>query len=182
METDLLPGEGVLWEGRPVRHLLFRATDVFLIPLSLVWCGIVVYWEAGIVLSGGPALFALWGLLFVLAGLYLVFARFIIRAVASRRTRYTITTSRLLIHRGWSGTRLTTAYLTSLPPPVITEQSDGSGNLAFGAFPGITDAFTTDRRYGFRVWSAEPSRTLILWSIPHVRLARDLATHAQHGA
>jgi hypothetical protein len=34
--VDLLPGERILWEGRPVRTQLFRPTDAFLIPFSLV--------------------------------------------------------------------------------------------------------------------------------------------------
>lgn len=66
---------------------------------------------------------------FVLIGLHFVAGRFVVRAVASRRTRYTLTNARILVHGGWSGGRLTTAYLRSLPPPVITERPDGSGSL-----------------------------------------------------
>ncbi len=32
----LLPGERVLWEGRPVRHRLFRSGDVLLLLLHAV--------------------------------------------------------------------------------------------------------------------------------------------------
>ncbi|GAA4608085.1 hypothetical protein BJY16_006661 [Actinoplanes octamycinicus] len=183
METDLLPGERVLWQGRPQRHRLFRRTDLTLVPFSLLWCGFAIFWETSVILSGGPTLLKLWGIPFVLIGLYLVAGRFVVRAVASRRTRYTITTNRVLVHGGWSGTRLTTAYLKSLPPPVVTERPDGSGDLAFGALPGPTDVFTTThRRNGWRAWSTEPSTTPVLWDIPDVRLVRDFAAHAQSAA
>ncbi|GLW33791.1 hypothetical protein Areg01_67290 [Actinoplanes regularis] len=179
MENHLLPGERVLWEGRPLHHRLLRRTDALLIPFSLVWFGFVVFWETGVLADGAPMFFVLWGALFLLAGLYFLAGRFVVRAVASRRTRYTITDSRVLIHGGWSGNRLTTEYLRALPPPVITERSDGSGSLAFGAFPGVTDVFTRGSRAGWRAWSAEPSPTLVFWNIADVRRARDFAAHVQ---
>ena len=31
------PGEKVLWSGTPPRGLILRASDVFLVPFSIVW-------------------------------------------------------------------------------------------------------------------------------------------------
>ena len=180
MEAYPLPGERILWEGRPLRHPLFRRTDTLLVPFSLLWCGFAVFWEVNVLTGGAPIFFSLWGVPFVLAGLYLVAGRFVVRAVSSRRTQYTITNGRVLVHGGWSGRQLTTAYLRSLPPPVITERLDGSGSVAFGAFPGVADVFTGGRRQGWRAaWSSEPSLTPVLWDVPDVRRVRDLAAHAQ---
>ena len=162
-----------------MRHPMFRRTDTLLVPLSLVWCGFAVFWELGVVTDGAPAFFALWGAAFVLAGFYIVAGRFVVRVVSSRRTRYTITNGRVLVHGGWRGERLTTAYLRSLPPPVIAERPDGSGSLAFGAFAGITDLFTGGRRQGWRVWSSEPSLTPVLRDVPDVRRVRDFVARAQ---
>jgi len=179
VETSHLPGERIVWDGRPVRHRVFRRTDVLLVPFSLLWCGFAVFWESGVLSDGAPFFFALWGVPFVLVGLYIVAGRFVVRAVSSRRTRYTITDRRILVHSGWSGSRLSTLYLNSLPPPVITEEPDGSGSLAFGGFPGVADAFTGGRRQGWRAWSSEPSQTPILWDVTDIRRVRDLVTHAQ---
>jgi hypothetical protein len=179
VETSLLPGERTVWDGRPLRHRVFRPTDVLLVPFSLLWCGFAVFWDLSAMSSGAPLFFALWGVLFVLVGLYLVAGRFVVRVVSSRHTRYTITDRRVLVHGGWSGSRLRTQYLNSLPPPVITEESDGSGSLAFGGFPGVGDAFTTGLRSGWRVWSSEPSLTPILWDVPDIRRVRDLVARAQ---
>src|SRR5258706_12502268 len=132
VETSLLPGERIVWDGRPLRHRVFRRTDVLLVPFSLLWCGFAVFWESGVLSSGAPFFSALWGALFVLVGLYVVAGRLVVRVVSSRRTRYTITARRVRVHGGWSGGRLRTEYLSSLPPPVITEEPDGSGSLAFG--------------------------------------------------
>lgn len=179
MDTSRLPGERILWEGRPLRHRALRRTDAVLVPFSLLWCGFAVFWESGVLSSGAPLFFALWGVPFVLVGLYLVAGRFVVRVVSSRHTRYTITDRRILVHSGWSGGRLRTQYLNSLPPPVIAEESDGSGSLAFGEFPGMTDAFTGGRRQSWRAWSSEPSLTPVLWDVPDIRRVRDLVALAQ---
>lgn len=180
MDSYLLPGERILWEGRPLRHPLFRRTDLFLVPLSLLWCGFAVFWEASVLVEGAALFFfALFGVPFVLFGLYIVAGRFVVRAVSSRRTRYTITNGRVVVHGGWSGDRLSTAYLRSLPPPVITERPDGSGSLAFGAFAGVADVFMGGRRQAWRAWANEPSLTPVLREVPDVRRIRDFVAHVQ---
>lgn len=180
MDTYLLPGERILWEGRPARYRLFRRTDTLLVPFSVLWCGFAIFWEARALSGDAPFVFKLWGLPFVLVGLYLTVGRFVVRAVSIRRTRYAITDSRVVVHGGWSGGRLSTAYLKSLPPPIITEQPDGSGNLTFGSFPGPIDVFAAGRDQAWRGWSTEPSATPILWDVSDARRVRDLVAHAQN--
>lgn len=177
---DLLPNERILWEGRPVRHRLSRPSDAILVPFSIVWCGFAVFWEASVLAAAiadrGPSIFmALFGIPFVLIGLYLVAGRFVVRAIESRRTRYVITDGRVLVIGGLRGTR--SAYLTSLPPPIVTEQSDRSGSLAFGAFPGTFDVFS--RTSGWQAWASEPASMPVLWHIPEVRRVRDLVARVQ---
>ncbi|MFF4877127.1 hypothetical protein [Micromonospora sp. NPDC000668] len=182
-EVDLLPGERILWEGRPLRHRLFWAPDVLLIPVSLLWFGYAVFWEASVLaarVAGDrppPVFIVLWGIPFVLVGLYMVVGRFVVRAVASRRTRYMLTGLRVVAIGGLSGNRTTWAYLRLLPPPVVAERPDRSGSLAFGAFPGVLDAFNP--RNGLRGWAREPSTTPMLLHIPDVRRVRDLVAGAQ---
>jgi hypothetical protein len=139
--TDLLPGERIVWSGEPSRHRLLRPEDALLIPFSLVWGGFAIFWETSVLGdmgagNGPPVFFALWGVPFVILGLYFIVGRFIVRKMSLSQTRYVITDSRIVIRGGVTGGRLHTSYLASLAPPVIKEYSDGSGDLAFGSFPG----------------------------------------------
>ncbi|WP_433797329.1 hypothetical protein [Actinoplanes sp. CA-252034] len=178
MESYLLPGERILWEGAPVRRRLFRATDAALVPFSTVFAAFAIFWVIG-VLSEGARLFSVFGVLFVVMAFYLLAGRFVVRALAAPHTTYTITDRRVVVRGGLTGRRLTTAYLKALPPPVIDEQQDGSGNLAFGGFPTVGDVFNGGRRNGFRPWSAEPSDTPVLWDVADVRRVRDFVAHVQ---
>ncbi len=180
--VDLLPGERILWEGRPVRHRLLRSSDALLVPFSILWCGFAVFWEVSVLATTAaddspPIFFALLGIPFVLIGLYLVVGRFVVRAIASRRTKYVITDRRVLVIGGLSGARTMSTNLSSLPPPIVAERPDRSGSLAFGAFPGVFDVFS--RSNGFRAWASEPTVTPVLWHIPEVRHVRDLVAMSQ---
>ena len=50
----LLPNERLLWVGRPDPEVLFTPIDAFLVPFSIMWGGFAVFWEAGVISSGGP--------------------------------------------------------------------------------------------------------------------------------
>jgi hypothetical protein len=39
LEPELLPGERLIWTGKPGKGLLLRSSDWFLIPFSFVWFG-----------------------------------------------------------------------------------------------------------------------------------------------
>jgi hypothetical protein len=181
--VDLLPGERVLWEGRPVRFKLLRPPDATLIPFSLVWAGIAVSVGISSVVAtltadsgeDTPIFFLLFGMVFTCLGLYLVFGRFVARALSFRHTRYVLTDRRIVVIGGISGNKTTSAYLSALPPPVVKEFPDRSGNLAFGEFPTAGQGF----RRGSNAWSSEPAGPPVLWNIPEVRFVRDVVANAQ---
>jgi len=116
---------------------------------------------------GPPFFFALWGIPFVFIGLYLVVGRFVVRAVASRRARYVITDRRVLIAGGLSGTRTTSVYLRSLPPPVMAERPDRSGSLAFGAFPAAdrTRRWRDGSAVERMIWQTAPMQMADFWQL-----------------
>jgi len=135
---ELSPGERLVWSGQPLRGIRFRAADVFLIPFSLVWCGFAVFWEfmalGPVAQGGGPMalVFPLFGLPFIVVGLYFVFGRFVVDARVRERTFYAITNERVLIVTGLFGRRTKSLNLRALSDISLAERPDGSGTITFG--------------------------------------------------
>jgi hypothetical protein len=128
----LLNGERVVWEGQPASGLLLTARDTFLIPFSLLWCGFAIFWEFSVV-SGrnAPGFLPLFGLFFVLTGLYFVVGRFFVDAWARGNTVYAVTSQRILILRSAPFSRFTSLAINRLPELSLDERADGRGTIRF---------------------------------------------------
>ena len=96
VRNALQPGEYVLWEGSPRKGIRLQKSDAVLIPFSLFWCGFAGFWEYTVIAGGGPLIMALFGIPFILVGLYLLFGRFVSRARSLSSTHYVVTDQRLL--------------------------------------------------------------------------------------
>jgi hypothetical protein len=128
----LLNGERVVWEGQPANGLLLTARDTFLIPFSLLWCGFALFWEYSTLhVPGTIAFFPLFGLAFVLIGLYFVIGRFFVDAWARGNTIYAITSQRILILRSGPFSRFTSLAINRLPELSLDERADGRGTIRF---------------------------------------------------
>lgn len=86
---ELMPEEKVVWSGAP--GIKFQSKDLVLIPFSLLWTGFAVFWEATVIRGRAPALFALWGIPFVLVGAYITVGRFFFDSYLRSRSRYFLT-------------------------------------------------------------------------------------------
>jgi hypothetical protein len=145
----LVPGERIVWSGAPRRGLMFMARDIFLVPFSLLWCGFAIFWEWGVSQSDKtPFFFQLWGVPFVLVGLFLVFGRFIVDAWVRSGTRYALTDRRALIMRSAPFSKFLAINLASTPDIEFTPAADGRGTIAFGPQPQMWNG-----RGNYGAWS-----------------------------
>lgn len=140
-QVDLFAGERVLWEGAPTKFPVFDSGDVLLVPFSLLWCGFAVFWTIGATGAGGATPFTLFGLFFVALGLYFVFGRLIVRWLKLRGTAYTVTDRRIIVTSTAFGRRReNSAYLNTLPPPVLSRGVDMAGTITFGSSTRLDNA------------------------------------------
>jgi hypothetical protein len=133
-------GETVRWAGMPKQGLTFRPYDLFLIPFSIMWGGFAIFWEMLVVSTDGPIFMKLWGVPFVLIGLYMLIGRFFYDSYVRKRTRYALTDRSALILGGINGDKLTTIDLAHLQELNLRGGSPrgtiifGPDNNHFGAF------------------------------------------------
>jgi hypothetical protein len=86
-----LADETVVWAGAPPTGLRLRRIDAIAIPFSILWGGFALFWESIVIHSNAPWFFRIWGIPFVLAGLYIMIGRFFVDAGLRARTSYTVT-------------------------------------------------------------------------------------------
>ena len=151
IESFLEPGERLLWSGQPKRGIRLQVGDLFMIPFSLMWGGFAIFWEASVLgitglnhhpanpnghATGAPLFMALWGIPFVVIGLYMIFGRFFYDAAMRSKTWYGITDRRLVILKSLFTKNVISLDYATLTNLNLVERNDGSGDILFGTpFP-----------------------------------------------
>ena len=134
---ELSAGERLLWKGRPRGGLRLRASDMFQIPFSLFWVGFAIFWEYSVLFLvprhdaagwSGPV----FGIPFVLFGLYMAVGRFFVDAKMREATEYAVTNRRAIIVSSLFSTKIKSVDLKSTPEITVDEKADRSGTITFG--------------------------------------------------
>ena len=128
VQSCLGAGEYIRWKGKPGPGSIFAPGDIFFVPFSVAWCGFAIFWEVTAITGGAPFFFCLFGVPFVMIGLYMVAGRFFWRAHTLRKTRYVITNKRIFRARG---NRVDILQVQNLPPMKVIARRDGSGSVYF---------------------------------------------------
>ena len=130
---ELNPGERIIWSGQPQQGLMLRLADFLMIPFSLLWGGFAIFWESSVMSNGAPFFFMIWGIPFVLMGLYMIFGRFFVDMAQRSKTYYALTSERVIIISGLFNQNVKTLRLNQLPEINISTRSNGQGTITFGA-------------------------------------------------
>ena len=145
--NNLDPDERIEWSDTPIQGVQFSSRDIFLVPFSLMWCGFALFWEYSVLSTGAPLFFKLWGIPFVIVGLYFVFGRFIHEAHKRKSTFYASTNKRIIIK---TGKRIKSINHGKWPTIQLTEYDSGIGTILFGEEEGAAFAFKSQQ------WSSMP--------------------------
>jgi hypothetical protein len=181
------PGEKLLWSGQPKQGVRLQPQDALMIPFSLMWGGFALFWEAGVLglvhlntnnhVANKPPLFmVLWGIPFVLIGLYMIFGRFFYDAALRKKTYYGVTNRRVIILKNLFSFNLASFDLVSSSNLNINERSDGSGDILFGS----PNSFTSSMPSGW----PNSRRTVVpgFYLLPNAREIFNLIRDAQNSA
>lgn len=141
ISKEIASGERLLWSGRPKQGVMLRGSDAFLIPFSLLWCGFAIFWEATVITKGAPFFFKLWGVPFVLVGLYLVIGRFYVEALQRRKTFYGLTDKSIIIVSGITLKKLKRLSLRTLSDVSLNEGKGNRGTITFASTPAFYSWF-----------------------------------------
>ncbi len=125
--VNLTAGEHILWKGRPEKGNLITRKDFIMIPFGLFFLGFSLFWEYSALQSAGAS-FGLFGIPFVLVGLYMAFGRFVYGAYIKKDTYYVITNKRLVIKKG---KRIQIFAARDLPPMEVEVHKNGNGTISF---------------------------------------------------
>ena len=129
LNSELLPDKMVLWRGKPDDKKLLSSQDIFLIPFSLLWGGFALFWEFGVLTSGAPGLFPLFGIPFVCLGIYFMFGRFIHKKHILKNTCYVLTNARVIVYNKG---KITCCDYKNEPTISLKMNKDGSGTITIG--------------------------------------------------
>ena len=163
IQKELGSGERLLWAGMPKQGTIFKGSDIFMVPFSLLWGGFAIFWEymaltiapnAQNAPEGFALIFPLFGIPFVVIGLYMIFGRFIYDSKKRGKTFYGLTDQRAIIVSGLFGKNVKSLNLRTLSDVSMSEKANGYGTIIFGqenqvvnmfmggGFPGVGEANT----------------------------------------
>lgn len=137
VRAELEPGEHLLWAGRPASGVRFTRAEVLLVPFGLLWGGLAFFWEYSVLRDDAHVIMALFGMPFVVMGIYVIAGRFLVDAYRRARTAYALTDQRvLIISDAWRHT-VDSFALSSLSQIKLSLKCGRRGTISLGPSVGI---------------------------------------------
>jgi hypothetical protein len=169
LQPCLLPGERLLWAGRPRRGLILRARDLYLVPASLFIAAFAVVWNLGSWSNGGPFLSAM-GLFIAVVGLYALAGRFLHDAWLRARLLYAVSNRRVILLDTGPRRHLRSLEIGYLPMLELDQRTSDRGTLRFDVEEEHNPFFRND----LRLWMPPTSGGLSFEQIERPRMVYDI--------
>jgi hypothetical protein len=164
--TRILPllrqGEQLLWVGQPDPRVRFTGADAFLVPFSILWGGFAVFWEIMAVSSVKQPFFVLWGIPFVVVGLYFIFGRFILKARRKLATVYALTARRAIVCTG--DRSVADSPVSGMPTRVDRSRDGRHVSVTFGS-QGLSGLFGMYQNTGLDFFSLGLGQTVAFYDV-----------------
>lgn len=164
---SLLPGERLLWSGRPQRYSL-RPSELMTLVSGGFWIAVV---GSAFLVPDTGGLPVVVPILFLGLGFALSWGRVIVSQLVLRSTTYLLTDHRLIAVSTRPKHHEVSEYLTRLPPPVVKPAADG-----FGAFDLMSRMVAMS---GMKRNPISGGMLIELRAIPDAVLVRDQIANAQ---
>ena len=152
---EMRAGETTRWVGYPIPTKFAIKDGIRNFLFGIPWTAFVVFWESAVIKSGSVFM-TLWGVPFVVVGLYLLTSP-VWEYLQARRTVYVVTNQRLIILNGL----LRPSRRSFAPPDIrsveVVAGHDGVGSIVFSR------ERDSDGEGGWNV------RKIGFMAIPHVR-------------
>jgi hypothetical protein len=132
-QSELNPGERILWSGQPYQGIVLRSADLFIIPFSLIWGGFALFFAYSTVAEGAPFIVVLIGAVVAALGVYVIIGRFFVDMRQRRNTYYALTDKRAIIISGVFAQHIKTLVIQNLPEIGVTTRRNGTGTITFGS-------------------------------------------------
>ena len=132
-------------------------------PFSLLWGGFAVVWEIMVITRSESPLFVIWGIPFVLLGLYFIFGRFIVKKRRKVVTAYALTDSRAIV---CTGNRSVADTPVRAMPTKVDRSKDGRHvSVTFG-YQGAMGMFGMYQNTGLDFFSLGLGQNVAFFDVP----------------
>ncbi|MCB5275391.1 hypothetical protein BJG92_02939 [Arthrobacter sp. SO5] len=159
----LRQSERLLWVGQPDPKVRFTGADAFLVPFSIFWGGFAVVWEILAITRSQSPLFVIWGIPFVLVGLYFIFGRFIVKKRRKVVTAYGLTDNRAIVCTGDKSVADTP--VRGMPTKVDRNKDGQHVSVTFG-YQGALGLFGMYQNTGLDFFSLGLGQNVAFFDVP----------------
>lgn len=145
IQQTLKPNEKLLWQGKPKPGWALKTGDSVRLPLMMLFTGFAVFWTIQATQFTTPPNLWLFGIPFILFGVYFCVIRYWVEKQQRQHTHYALTNKQVLIACTWRRNQITAVAHRDIHHVFLFEKPNGDGTLIFGGKPSTITPFLPQR-------------------------------------